>query len=71
MPDRLALIIANSEFDAPKLSRLRTPGRDAEALADVLRDPAIGGFEVTLLADETERGRVSILIRDCGIRRLL
>jgi formylglycine-generating enzyme required for sulfatase activity/uncharacterized caspase-like protein len=55
MSDRLALIIANSEFDDPKLSRLKTPGRDAEALAQVLEDPAIGGFnEVMLLVDETE-----------------
>jgi uncharacterized caspase-like protein len=54
MSDRLALIIANSEFDDPKLSRLRTPSRDAEALAQVLSDPAIGGFEVSLLVDERE-----------------
>ena len=55
MSDRLALIIANSEFDDPKLSRLKTPGRDAEALAQVLEDPATGGFnEVMLLVDETE-----------------
>jgi len=53
MSDRLALIIANSEFDDPKLARLATPGRDAEALAEVLGDPAIGGFEVTLLVDKT------------------
>ena len=54
MSDRLALIIANSEFDDPKLAQLVTPSHDAEALAEVLRDPAIGGFEVTLLVDETE-----------------
>ena len=54
MSDRLALIIANSEFDDPKLGRLVTPSRDAEALAEVLSDPAIGGFEVTLLVGETE-----------------
>jgi len=54
MSDRLALIIANSEFDDPKLSRLVTPSRDAEALAKVLSDPNIGGFKVTLLLDETE-----------------
>jgi hypothetical protein len=33
MSDRLALIIANSEFDDPKLARLVTPSRDAEAPA--------------------------------------
>ena len=36
MPDRLALIIANSAFDDPKLRRLKTPVRDAEALAEGL-----------------------------------
>jgi formylglycine-generating enzyme required for sulfatase activity len=55
MSDRLALIIANSEFDDPKLARLATPGRDAEALAEVLSDPAIGGFDVTLLVNRTLR----------------
>jgi formylglycine-generating enzyme required for sulfatase activity len=54
MSDRLALIIANSEFDDPKLSRLVAPSHDAESLAEVLRDPAIGGFDVTLLVDERE-----------------
>lgn len=39
MADRLALIIANSDFDDPKLRRLKTPIRDAEALAEMLGDP--------------------------------
>jgi len=55
MSDRLALIIANSEFDDPNIARLVTPSRDAEALAKVLSDPAIGGFDVTLLANRTLR----------------
>jgi hypothetical protein len=55
MSDRLALIIANSEFDDPRLTRLATPSRDAEALTQVLGDPAIGSFEVTLLANKTLR----------------
>ncbi len=56
MSDRLlALIIANNEYDDPKLARLVTPSRDAEALAEVLRDPVIGGFEVTTLVNETEQ----------------
>jgi hypothetical protein len=54
MADRLALIIANGDFDDPKLSRLRTPTRDAEALAEVLSDPKIGDFDVTLLIDEVD-----------------
>lgn len=53
MPDRLALIIANSRFDDPKLSRLVAPNKDAETLKRVLEDPAIGGFNVTMLVDES------------------
>jgi formylglycine-generating enzyme required for sulfatase activity len=54
MADRLALIIANSDFEDEKLCRLKTPIRDAEALAAVLDDPDIGDFDVTLLIDEPE-----------------
>jgi tetratricopeptide (TPR) repeat protein/uncharacterized caspase-like protein len=54
MPDRLALIVANSAFEDSKLARLRTPTRDAEALAEVLADPAIGAFDVTLRVDQPE-----------------
>jgi len=53
MSDRLALIIANGEFDDPKLTRLATPVRDAEALAQLLSDPSIGGFQVALLVNKT------------------
>ncbi|MDY6877563.1 MAG: caspase family protein [Chloroflexota bacterium] len=53
MSDRLALIIANSKYNDPKLARLVTPSRDAAALAKVLRDPAIGGFEVIILVNKT------------------
>ncbi len=52
---RLALIIANSEFEDSKIARLVTPSRDAEALAEVLSNPAIGGFDVTLLVNRTLR----------------
>jgi hypothetical protein len=34
MPDRLALIIANSNFDDPKLRCLKTPVRDVKVLGD-------------------------------------
>src|SRR3954447_10530469 len=54
MPGRYALIIANATYADPRLSRLRTPTRDAEELARVLRDPDIGGFEVELALDEPE-----------------
>lgn len=43
MSDRLALIIANSKFDDPKLSRLVAPSHDAKALAS-------GAFSARLAA---------------------
>ncbi len=52
MPERFALIIANSQFNDPKLARLIAPNKDAEILKRVLEDPKIGGFNVTLLLDE-------------------
>ena len=44
---RYALIIVNNEFNAPKLTQLATPGRDAKLLVEVLEDQALGDFEVT------------------------
>ncbi|WP_053849391.1 caspase family protein [Streptomyces sp. NRRL B-24085] len=52
MSRRLALLVATYEHDDPGLSRLTAPAHDAEALADVLRDPAVAGFDVTLLVNE-------------------
>ena len=52
---REALVIANSRYDDAELAQLRSPGHDAEALAGVLGDPAIGGFSVELLMDADER----------------
>jgi hypothetical protein len=49
---RSALIVASASYTDPGLRQLRAPGSDAEALAAVLRDPAIGGFEVRTLLDE-------------------
>jgi hypothetical protein len=46
---RVALVIANEEYADPGLSRLMAPARDAAALADVLGDPAVGGFDVQVL----------------------
>ena len=45
---RLALVVATSTYTDPGLRRLRAPARDATELAQVLADPAIGGFTVTL-----------------------
>ncbi|MEP6665623.1 MAG: caspase family protein, partial [Nocardioidaceae bacterium] len=49
---RSALIVANYEYADPGLTKLRAPARDAEALAEVLGDPAIGGFEVRTLVNQ-------------------
>ena len=52
---REALVVANARYDDPELAQLRSPGHDAEALARVLGDPGIGGFDVGLLLDADER----------------
>jgi hypothetical protein len=42
---KLALIIGNSEFEDGNLAQLVTPDADVSALAEILRDPEIGGFD--------------------------
>jgi hypothetical protein len=49
---RSALIVAVDTYEDPQLARLRAPGRDAEELAAVLRDPAIGGFDVRVSTNQ-------------------
>ncbi|MGP3955821.1 caspase family protein [Nonomuraea sp. 3N208] len=49
---RLALIVAGDEYRDPGLRRLRAPALDAEALARVLGDEAIGGFDVRTMLNE-------------------
>jgi formylglycine-generating enzyme required for sulfatase activity len=49
---RCALIIASYEYEDTDLRQLVAPAQDAEALAHVLADPAIGGFEVQTLLNE-------------------
>lgn len=46
---RLALLIAAFEYSDPALRKLRSPGHDASALAVVLGDRRIGGFDVQTL----------------------
>lgn len=46
MAGRYALIIACDEYDHEELRSLKSPAHDAEALAAVLADRQIGGFEV-------------------------
>ena len=49
---RSALIVISGDYADPALKRLRAPVGDAQALAAVLRDPFIGGFEVRTLLNE-------------------
>jgi uncharacterized RDD family membrane protein YckC len=49
---RSALIVASDDYTDPGLRRLRAPASDARALAGVLQDPRIGGFEVQTLLNE-------------------
>ncbi|GLW34985.1 caspase family protein [Actinoplanes regularis] len=52
MGRRLALLIATYQYEDPEFRQLTAPAHDAEALAAVLRDPDIAGFEVTTLVNE-------------------
>jgi hypothetical protein len=51
----MALIVATYEYDDPELRQLTAPRRDADDLADVLRDASIGVFDVTTLINEPHR----------------
>ena len=46
-----ALIIANWQYEDPLLRVLVSPSKDAESLAQVLGDAAVGGFEVQVLTN--------------------
>ncbi|MET9386941.1 caspase family protein [Streptomyces sp. NPDC002928] len=48
---RFALLVATGRYENSGLNQLRSPVRDAEGLAQVLRDPQIGDFEVETLVD--------------------
>jgi Caspase domain len=52
MGRRLALLIATYLYQDSGLRQLTSPAHDAEALAAVLGDPAVAGFEVTTLVNE-------------------
>jgi Caspase domain len=51
---RDALIVACSEYADSGLAQLRAPAHDARALAEVLQDPEIGDFTVSLVLDQPE-----------------
>ena len=70
---RSALIVANARYDHP-LSELRSPVTDARELAAVLRDPAVGNFDVELVVDgdiATVRRRIVEFFRGRGRDDLL
>lgn len=52
---RRALIIANSQYEDEHFAELPAASADAVALAEVLGDPLIGGFEVETLVDVSLR----------------
>src|SRR3712207_6233722 len=51
---RSALIVATGKYEDPKLRDLRATGVDAERLAAVLANEAIGGFDVQVETDRDE-----------------
>jgi uncharacterized caspase-like protein len=60
---RVALLIATFDYRDPALRQLRSPGRDACELQDVLSDPRIGGFDVQTLVNASS-GEVQEGIED-------
>lgn len=52
MPQRVALLVATYRYQDTGLRQLVAPDHDAEALAEVLRDPEIANFDVTILINE-------------------
>ncbi|MFI9175741.1 caspase, EACC1-associated type [Streptomyces lincolnensis] len=51
---RKALLIATGDYEDPALKELRSPARDAAGLAEVLRDPHVGAFDVTQVIDRPQ-----------------
>jgi Caspase domain len=68
-PARDALIVATADYHDPKLQQLRAPVADAHALARVLEDQSIGGFDVQLALDEDESVLTRRLARFFSDRR--
>lgn len=55
---RAALLVVTSVYDDPAFSQLRAPIHDADALAEVLGDPSIGGFAVEKILRDKPRHEV-------------
>ena len=52
---RVALLVAFDQFADPRLSELRAPQADIDALSAVLSDPDLGGFAVERLVNGTSQ----------------
>ncbi len=48
MGSRCGLLIGSAAFDDARISNLVGPEGDVSSLAEVLRDPSVGGFEIKL-----------------------
>lgn len=58
---RRALIVGTERYDDPGFTQLAAPAHDAQALHDVLADPAVGEFEVIVLRNPTaQEARIAI-----------
>ncbi|MFF2847327.1 caspase domain-containing protein [Streptomyces sp. NPDC058001] len=53
MERRRALLVATDTYEDPEFTRLIAPAGDAASLADVLGDPEVGAFDVTVVANGT------------------
>ena len=62
MNRKLALLIGNSQYQDPKLAKLKAPDSDVSELAEILENPAIGGFDqvTTVLSELSSTVRVAI-----------
>ena len=60
---RLALVVANEDYADDGLRRLAAPGRDADALAEILGDRSVGGFDVQVLRNESAQ-QIRVAIED-------
>lgn len=72
--EHLALIIASNQYEDPELSQLQAPVQDSEALARVLSDPEIGGFEVQTLLNAPSfevNQRIETFFKECKRNDLL
>ncbi|GAA4943024.1 hypothetical protein GCM10023224_27050 [Streptomonospora halophila] len=49
---RRALIVAEDAYEDPGLTKLRSPAKDATALAEVLGNPEVGAFDVAVVHNE-------------------